>query len=86
MKDFVVINDELRIGDIDFTQLNKNEIRCKGTCILDRARKQITFFSVQEEDPFKIIRDVKLKGFYTPEIANFKWYYGESPSYFDIKT
>jgi hypothetical protein len=87
MNKFVVVNDELRIGNVDsFENLyekDKEEIKCKGHCKIIHRRKIVNFYNPIIDDTFEILRKIKLQGFYTPEIQGYKWTFSEAPSYVD---
>lgn len=81
MNKFVIINDELRLGDVnDFKELTDEEaqnIKCKGHWKIDRGDKQIFFYGNLKPIDLYIIMGIKKCGFYTPMIQGYRWMFSD---------
>jgi len=82
MKQFVIINDELRLGDVeDVKELigdsNDTDVKSKGLWRVNYYKKIVYFFGAVEPSNIEVFKDIKNRGFYSPSIKGFTWLFSE---------
>ena len=82
MNKFVVINEELRLGDVnDFDELigenTEEEVKSSGLWKIDRGAKQVFFYGGLTPNDLNVLGKVKNSGFYSPSIQGYRWLFSE---------
>lgn len=94
MKKFIIVNDELRLGDVkDIKELigenTDEEIKSRGYWNIDKGAKQISFYGGLRPNDYDVLEKVKNCGFYSPLIQGYRWLFSEdfefdSMQYIDV--
>jgi len=94
MKKFVIVNDELRLGDVkDIKELigenTDKEVKSQGDWMIDKGAKQISFYGGLRPKDLDALAKVKNSGFYSPLIIGYRWLFSEdfefdSMQYIDV--
>ena len=79
---FVVVNDELRLGDVmhlrDLVGENtEQEVKSAGNWKIDKGSKQIYFYGGLKPKDLDVLGEVKKCGFYSPIIQGYQWLFSE---------
>lgn len=82
MNKFVIINEELRLGDVnDFTDLigenTEEEVKSSGFWKIDKRAKQVFFYGGLKPNDLSVLGKVKNSGFYSPLIQGYRWLFSE---------
>lgn len=77
MKKFVVINDELRLGDVDDIKdligENTDSVKMSGTWEIDKKNNNVFFYGEEKPSDVGILKHIKKEGFYSPLILGYNW-------------
>jgi len=82
MNIFVIVNDELRLGDVKHSQelIGENtdqEVRSVGYWKIDKGAKQVFFYGGLKPKDYTALENIKKCGFYSPLISGYRWLFSE---------